>query len=108
MPKSQIHTHLLTEYFATHSDRVYALSDLECLYIQKHHEWNLPPSMTSYTFLQMLLTRTHLSQLRLRSRHYSSLILYSWLGGQSISHVRRPHDKKGRRIPFTRLCHVDS
>ncbi len=95
MPKSQIHTHLLTEYFATHSDRVYALSDLECLYIQKHHEWNLPPSMTSYTFLQMLLTRTHLSQLRLRSRHYSSLILYSWEGKASPMSVALTIKKDG-------------
>jgi hypothetical protein len=56
---------------------------LDHLFIEKHREWNLPPSMTSYTFLQLLLTRTHLSQLRLRSRHYSSLILYSWEGKAS-------------------------
>ncbi len=83
MPKSKIHTDLLPQYFATNSDRVFALSDLERLFIEKHHEWNLPPSMTSYTFLQMLLTRTNLSELRLRSRHYSSLILYSWEGKAS-------------------------
>jgi hypothetical protein len=83
MPKSQINTDLASQYFATHSDHVYAASDLDHLFIEKHREWNLPPSMTSYTFLQMLLTRTHLAQLRLRSRHYSSLILYSWEGKAS-------------------------
>lgn len=83
MPKSQIHTELVNQYFAARSDQVYAVSDLEHLFIEKHDEWNLPPSMTSYTFLQMLLTRTHLSQLRLRSRHYSSPILYSWEGKAS-------------------------
>ncbi len=83
MPKSKIHTDLVSQYFATHSDQVYAASDLDHLFIEKHREWNLPPSMNSYTFLQMLLTRTHLSQLHLRSRHYSSLILYSWEGKAS-------------------------
>jgi hypothetical protein len=83
VPKSQIHTELVNQYFAARSDQVYAVSDLEHLFIEKHDEWNLPPSMTSYTFLQMLLTRTHLSQLRLRSRHYSSPILYSWEGKAS-------------------------
>jgi hypothetical protein len=83
VPKSQIHTDLVNQYFAALSDQVYAMSDLDHLFIEKHREWNLPPSMTSYTFLQMLLTRTHLSQLRLRSRHYSSLILYSWEGKAS-------------------------
>jgi hypothetical protein len=83
VPKSQIHTNLANQYFAALPDQVYAASDLDHLFIEKHSEWNLPPSMTSYTFLQMLLTRTHLSQLRLRSHHYSSLILYSWEGKAS-------------------------
>lgn len=83
MPKSQIHRDLLNQYLAAHSDQVYTASDLDHLFIEKHREWNLPPSMTSYTFLQMLLTHTKLSQLRLRSRHYSSLIFYAWEGTAS-------------------------
>lgn len=87
MPKSQINTDLVNQYFATNPDRVYAASDLNTLFIQKQSEWNLPPSMTSYTFLRMLLERTHLTPLRLRSRHYSSLILYSWEGKASAMSV---------------------
>jgi hypothetical protein len=52
-------------------------------------------SMTSYTFLQMLLTSTHLSQLRLRSRHYSSLIRYSWEGNASPLSVALTRKKDG-------------
>ncbi len=55
MPKSQINTDLVNQHFATNPDRVYAASDLNILFIQKQSEWNLPPSMTSYTFLRMLL-----------------------------------------------------
>jgi site-specific recombinase XerD len=77
MPKSKIHTDLLVQFFAANPDQVFALSDLEYLFIEKHREWNLPPSMTSYTFLEMLRTRFKLCELQLRSRHYSSLVLYA-------------------------------
>ena len=83
MPESKIHTDLVTQYFETNPDRVFARSDVEHLFVEKNHEWNLPPSMTSYTFVQMLLTRTKLSELRLRSHHYSSLLRYSWEGKAS-------------------------
>jgi hypothetical protein len=83
MPKCKIYTDLVTQYFETNPDRVFALSDLEHLFVEKNHEWNLPPSMTSHTFVQMLLTCTKLSELRLRSHHYSSLLRYSWEGKAS-------------------------
>jgi hypothetical protein len=78
MPKSEINIALLTQYFENISDRVCALSDLESLFLEHTREWNLPPSMTAKTFVQMLLTRTNLKELRLRSPHYSSLLRYSW------------------------------
>ena len=83
MPESKIHTDLVTQDFETNPDRVFARSDVEHLFVEKNHEWNLPPSMTSYTFVQMLLTRTKLSELRLRSHHYSSLLRYSGEGKAS-------------------------
>jgi len=83
MPKSKIHTDLSIQFFAANPDQVFTLSDLERLFIEKRQEWNLPPSMTSYTFLDMLRTRLSLSELRLRSQHYSSLILYAWEGKAS-------------------------
>ncbi len=73
----------MIQYFETNADRVFAPSDLEHLFAEKNHEWNLPPSMTSYTFVQMLLTRTKVTELRVRSHHYSSLRRYSWEGKAS-------------------------
>ncbi len=78
MPKSKINIALLTQHFENNSDQVFAQSDLQFLLVDKAHEWNLPTSMSSKTFLQMLLTRTKLKQLRLQSPHYAPLIRYSW------------------------------
>jgi hypothetical protein len=95
MPKSKIHTDLLVQFFAANPDQVFALSDLEYLFIEKHREWNLPPSMTSYTFLEMLRTRFKLCELQLRSRHYSSLVLYAWEGKASPLSVALKIKKNG-------------
>jgi hypothetical protein len=80
MPPSKIRTDLIAQYFASHAEDVFRAADLENLFSQKFHEWNLPPSMTPHTFNQMLLTRRHLEKIHLRSKHYSSLLLYNWKG----------------------------
>jgi hypothetical protein len=85
MPKSKINISLLTQYFENNSDRTFSLSDLESLFVDKAREWNLPPSMTQQTFVQMLLHRTKLRQLRLPSPNYSSLLRYGW--GANISPI---------------------
>jgi hypothetical protein len=58
MSKSQINTDQLTLYFEAQKGRAFSKSDLERLFIEKSQQWNLPPSTTSCTFLQMLLKRT--------------------------------------------------
>jgi hypothetical protein len=78
MPKSKINTGLLTEYFAAQPEKVFTDSDLEFLFIQKSRDWNLPRSITSFTFIRMLLSRTKLEKLPIRSTHYSSPVRYSW------------------------------
>lgn len=83
MPKSQINTDQLTLYFEAQKDRAFSKSDLDRLFVEKSQQWNLPPSMTSYTLLQMLLKRTRFTQLRVRSHHYLSPILYAWDGKAS-------------------------
>jgi predicted transcriptional regulator of viral defense system len=80
MPPSKIKTDLIAQYFASHAEDVFDEADLENLLTEKFHEWNLPPSMMPYTFTQMLLTGCNLEKIHLRSRHYSSLVLYSWKG----------------------------
>jgi hypothetical protein len=80
MPASKIRMELLTRYFEDGPEVVLDDADLERLFTEKFHEWNLPSSMTSYNFTQMLLSRTKLEKLHLRSKHYSSLVLYSWKG----------------------------
>src|SRR5208337_3611232 len=83
MPKSNINIALLTQYFESNQDEVFTDSDLERLFIEKSREWNLPPSMTSFTFIRMLITRTKLEKLQIRSMHYSSPVRYSWEGKAS-------------------------
>ena len=74
MPKSKINIPLLTQYFADSSDRAFSLSNLESLFVDKAQEWNLPRSMTHQSFVQMLLSRTKLRELRVASPSYSSLL----------------------------------
>jgi hypothetical protein len=71
---------LLTQYLEERPEEVFDDADLEYLFRDKSHEWNLPRSMTPYSFTQMLLTRSRLEKLRLRSKHYTSPLLYSWQG----------------------------
>jgi len=83
MPKSKINIDLVAHFFGSEPERVFALPDLELLFIEKFDDWNLPASMTAETFVSMLLTRTRLKQLRIRSRSHSSLLRYSWTGTPS-------------------------
>jgi hypothetical protein len=78
MPKSKIKIDPITQHFQSETDRVFTRSDWELLHLEKLRAWNLPPSMTSYTFMQTLLNRTNLSEIRLRSSHYSSPRRFSW------------------------------
>lgn len=71
---------LLTQYFEDRPGEVLYDGGLEYLFTEKFREWNLPPSMMPYSFVQMLLTRSRLEKLQLRSRHYTSRVLYSWQG----------------------------
>jgi hypothetical protein len=80
MPPSKIKMDLVAQYFASKPEEVLDDAELERLFMDKFHEWNLPPSMTPYSFIQMLLTRSSLEKLHLRSKHYSSLVLYNWKG----------------------------
>src|SRR6202521_1124432 len=80
MPTSKIRMELLNQYFQGSPEQVFIDADLEHLFTEKFHEWNLPPSMTPYSFTQMLLSRAKLEKLHLRSKHYTSLVLYSWKG----------------------------
>lgn len=83
MPKSKINIALLNQYFENNSDQVFTPSDFELLFLDKSKEWNLPPSMTPQTFARMLLDRTKLKQLDLRSPHSSTPRRYSWEGKAS-------------------------
>jgi len=49
--------------------------------------WNLPRSMNSFSFVHMLLERTKLDEIALRSPHYTSLRRYSWDGKASPTAV---------------------
>jgi len=83
MPKSQIKIDSITHYFEEDSDRVFARSELELLFLENRSHWNLPQTMTSRAFTQMLLDRTKLDEIQLRSPHYSSLLRYRWDGKAS-------------------------
>jgi hypothetical protein len=78
MPKSRIDIAQLTKHFEARTNQVFAFSDLASLFIGHWAEWNLPPSMTPQTFVQMLLHRTKLRELHLQSPGYSSILRYTW------------------------------
>jgi hypothetical protein len=83
MSKTKINIALLTQYFEQQRDAVFTRSDLESLFSKKRSSWNLPPSMTSFTFVQMLINRTKLTETLVRSPHYTSLRRFSWEGQAS-------------------------
>jgi hypothetical protein len=78
MPKSKINTALLEQYFETDSKRAFTFSDLESILLEQGQRWNLPRSMTPQTFVEMLLSKTKLRELRLRSPDYPTLLRYTW------------------------------
>jgi predicted transcriptional regulator of viral defense system len=80
MPASKIKIELLTQSFEDRPGQVFDDADLERLFSEKAREWNLPRSMTHHSFMQMLLSRCRLERLHLRSKHYTSRVLYSWRG----------------------------
>jgi hypothetical protein len=70
----------LRQYFEKCPENAFTKGDLEYLLIEKHQEWTLPPSMTLHTFQEMLLSRTSLEKLSIRSDNYACPVLYSWKG----------------------------
>jgi hypothetical protein len=78
MPKSDIDAALLKRYFETNFDRAFTFSDLESIFNEHTHLWNLPRSMTAQIFVKMLLSKTKLRELRLRSSDYPTLLRYTW------------------------------
>ena len=78
MPKSNIDTVLLRQYFESNSDRAFALPDLESIFSENARLWNLPKSMTPETFVKMLRAKTKLTEVRLHSDDYPTLLRYTW------------------------------
>ena len=47
---SKVKTDLIAQYFASRAEDVFDEADLENLFTERFHEWNLPTSMMPYTF----------------------------------------------------------
>ncbi len=78
MPKSTANTVLLGQYFDSKSDQAFTFSDLESIFSEHGQSWNLPRTMTPQTFVQMLLAKTKLTEVPLRSTDYPTLLRYTW------------------------------
>ncbi len=78
MPKSQINLTLLTQYFEDRANETFSLSDLTSIFVEHSDKWSLPRSMTLQGFLKMLLRRTKLREVQLKSPSYSPLLRYTW------------------------------
>ena len=60
------------------SKRNPSLSDLTSIFVEHSDKWNLPRSMTLQRFLAILLRRTKLREVKLKSPSYSPLLRYTW------------------------------
>jgi len=78
MSKSQINLVLLTQYFENRANETLSLSDLTSIFVEHSDKWNLPRSMTLQRFLAILLRRTKLREVKLKSPNYSPLLRYTW------------------------------
>jgi hypothetical protein len=78
MAKSQINLTALEVAFEHRPERVFSQSDLASIFTFGRFDWNLPRSMNLQTFIQMLLRRTKMSQVRMTSTEYAPLSRYVW------------------------------
>jgi len=77
MKKAEADFHSIARHFENEPNEVYALSDLEAIWIEHGKEWNFPKKATVDSFVQALLDHG-LRELRLQSPHYSSILRYVW------------------------------
>jgi hypothetical protein len=89
MPPSKIEMALVKQHFEQNAEDCFTFSNLESLFLERRQTWNLPPSMTARTFLPMLLQKTKLRQLELRSRDYPTIVRYIWANRASAVSVAR-------------------
>jgi hypothetical protein len=78
MSKSQINLTLLKQYFEDGANDTFSISDLTSILVEHSDKWSLPRSMTPQGFLKMLLRRTKLREVQLKSPSYSPLLRYTW------------------------------
>jgi hypothetical protein len=85
MPKTRIDLTKLNSYFASQPERVFVGSDLSKIFMIRSKEWNLPASMTPRAFIEILVSRTKMSEVKLTSPLYPGLVRYVW--GPDLSQV---------------------
>jgi len=83
MPRTNLNVDAINKYFQENPDQTFSSSQLESVYFDYAQSWAVPEYLTFRKFLKVLLTKTRLRELRLRSRNYPSLVRYSWGGKPS-------------------------
>ena len=85
MAKSKIELPRLQADFDSRVERVFSYSDLVSLLTSGRFQWNLPRNMGPGGFIDVLLRRTKMTEVTLKSPDYPQISRYIW--GSSIAPV---------------------
>jgi hypothetical protein len=72
-------------YFDSLNERTFTVGRLQDVFHARKKDWNLPREMNEENFVQLLLRRTRLIKLTLRSQRYPAILRYTWGPPQPLS-----------------------
>jgi hypothetical protein len=78
LPRHHINPQIIEAHFESLTQRTFSYSGLLTIFNSMRSSWNLPRSMGPKAFIEMLVRKTKLSQVKLRSANYPSLLRYTW------------------------------
>ena len=76
--ESRIDLAAINEYFTSSAKTTYSVGSLVEIFWAKRREWNLPRNVDDDVFLQILVRRTNLTEVVLRSENYPAIFRYTW------------------------------
>ena len=83
--ESRIDLAAINEYFNTSAKTTYSAGSLVDIFRANRRAWNLPRSVGDDVLLQILVQRTNLTELVLRSENYPAIFRYTWGPPQPLS-----------------------
>jgi hypothetical protein len=85
MPQSRINFEALEADFESRQERAFSRADLLSIFRSAPLDWNLPRNIEEQVFIEMLLRRTKMREIKLVSSDYPLVVRYVW--GKTVASV---------------------